>query len=126
MIPTLAQKPGTQLNLFAAYCIFMIFFFVFSSSGYAIDLSAEEMAYLRAKETIVFVSQTQYPPFEYVDANYNPQKPLLDHYLWQVTAVIFGILLILLLVWIWNIRLGYPGCSAQAFAGYPGDPVQRL
>jgi hypothetical protein len=40
MIPTLAQKPGTQLNLFAAYCIFMIFFFVFSSSGYAIDLSA--------------------------------------------------------------------------------------
>ncbi len=36
-------------------------------NGSASELSKEEQAYLQEKETIVFVSQTRYPPFEFVD-----------------------------------------------------------
>ena len=46
--------------------LFMILQF---QSGFAQTLSADEQAYLRSKGTIVFVSQTRYPPFGFVDKN---------------------------------------------------------
>ena len=89
MIPITPKKPGTKLNFFAAYCCCMIFFFVFSSIGYAIELSREEMTYLRAKDMIVFVSQTQYPPFEFVDANGQHEGMMLDIIRWMAVEMGF-------------------------------------
>ncbi|MFC1488408.1 PAS domain S-box protein [Thermodesulfobacteriota bacterium] len=48
----------------------VIFFFIYPfGSVCAIELSKDEQAYLRSKRTIVFVSQTQYPPFEFIAEN---------------------------------------------------------
>ena len=82
MIPILPRKADMKLYLSAAYCCCMIFFFVFSSKGHAIELSNEEVTYLRTKDTIVFVSQTQYPPFEFVDANGQHEGMMLDIIRW--------------------------------------------
>ncbi|MBI5593195.1 MAG: transporter substrate-binding domain-containing protein [Deltaproteobacteria bacterium] len=73
----------------AAYCCSMIFFLVFSSIGHAIELSREETAYLRAKDTIVFVSQSQYPPFEFVDANGQHEGMMLDIIRWMAVEMNF-------------------------------------
>jgi PAS domain S-box-containing protein len=48
----------------------------------AIDLSTEEREFLRAKDTIVFVSQTRYPPFEFMDPNGQHEGMMLDVVRW--------------------------------------------
>ena len=50
--------------------IYVIFLFLYPiKSVFAFELSADEQAYLHSKGTIIFVSQTRYPPFEFVDQN---------------------------------------------------------
>ncbi len=45
-----------------------ILFFIYPvKSSFALELSTAEKTYLKNKGTIVFVSQTRYPPFEFVD-----------------------------------------------------------
>jgi len=44
--------------------LFLILFSI--KPALAVELSKEEQAYLRSKDTITFVSQTRYPPFEFV------------------------------------------------------------
>jgi PAS domain S-box-containing protein len=52
-----------------AMLIALSFIFYPIKSVFALELSADEQAYLHIKETIVFVSQTRYPPFEFFDRN---------------------------------------------------------
>ncbi|MCX5883770.1 MAG: transporter substrate-binding domain-containing protein, partial [Deltaproteobacteria bacterium] len=47
------------------------------------------MAYLRTKDTIVFVSQTQYPPFEFIDANGQHEGMMLDMIRWMAVEMCF-------------------------------------
>ncbi len=53
----------TRISMIFAV-LFIIFFPI--RPALADELSKEEQAYLRSKETITFVSQTRYPPFEFV------------------------------------------------------------
>jgi len=57
--------------IFSALAIFsfLLFSFVVEALGNTATLSPEEQAYLSKKKEIVFVSQTRYPPFEFVDKN---------------------------------------------------------
>jgi PAS domain S-box-containing protein len=63
-------------------CFSMILLFVFMSLAYALDLSVEEKEYLRKKEMIVFISQTSYPPFEFVAGNGQHEGMMLDVARW--------------------------------------------
>jgi len=55
----------------------------------AIELSKEEQAYLHEKSTIVFVSQTRYPPFEFVDKNGEHTGMCIELARWMATELGF-------------------------------------
>ncbi|MBW2575429.1 MAG: transporter substrate-binding domain-containing protein [Deltaproteobacteria bacterium] len=64
----------------------VIFFFLYPiRPACAIELSADEQAYLSSKETIVFVSQTRYPPFEFVDKNNEHTGMCIELARWMAT-----------------------------------------
>jgi PAS domain S-box-containing protein len=46
--------------------------------AHALELTPEEQDYLSKKGTVVFVSQTRYPPFEFVDENGQHEGMMLD------------------------------------------------
>lgn len=48
----------------------------------AVELTTEERAYLQAKGSIVFVSQTNYPPFEFTDIDDQRKGMMLDVVRW--------------------------------------------
>jgi len=60
-----------------------------TSSLRAGELSAEEQDYLRNKETIVFVSQTRYPPFEFTDTDGQREGMMLDVVRWLAVELGF-------------------------------------
>ena len=49
-----------------------------NNSVWAGELTTAEKQYLKEKGTIVFVSQTKYPPFEFIDANGQHEGMMLD------------------------------------------------
>ena len=55
----------------------------------AIELSKEERAYLDEKGTIIFVSQTRYPPFEFVDKNGEHTGMCIELARWMATELGF-------------------------------------
>lgn len=55
----------------------------------AVSLTAEEAAYLTKTHTIVFVSQTQYPPFEFIDENGQHEGMMLDVIRWMAMEMGF-------------------------------------
>ena len=55
----------------------------------AIKLSKEEQAYLHEKNTIVFISQTRYPPFEFVDKNGEHTGMCIELARWMATELGF-------------------------------------
>ena len=55
----------------------------------AIELSKEEQAYLKEKGAIVFVSQTRYPPFEFVDKNGDHTGMCIELARWMATELGF-------------------------------------
>jgi len=71
------------------YSLPIIFFAAFISKAYALDLSSEEQEYLRTKGTIVFVSQTRYPPFEFIDQNGQHEGMMLDVVRWMAVEMGF-------------------------------------
>lgn len=73
----------------AIYCSFIINFFSFITNCYAIDLSSEEKSYLLAKETITFVSQTRYPPFEFTDTGQQHEGIMIDVVRWMAMEMGF-------------------------------------
>lgn len=75
---------------FPAVCFFfVIIFFISLSQVCAIGLSREEKEYLRKKEQIIFISQTKYPPFEFVDANRQHEGMMLDIARWMAVEMGF-------------------------------------
>ena len=81
-MPIFRKKKGTNGGFFAVFCCVPLFLFFLPPIVFAIDLSALELAYLSEKDTIVFVSQTHYPPFEFVDANGQHEGMMLDIIRW--------------------------------------------
>jgi len=55
----------------------------------AIELSKEERAYLQEKDTIVFISQTRYPPFEFIDKNGEHTGMCIELARWMATELGF-------------------------------------
>jgi len=76
-------------NLIMVCCFSLVFLFVSISRVCAIDLSGEEREYLRTKGTIVFVSQTRYPPFEYTDADRQHEGMMIDFARWMAVEMGF-------------------------------------
>ena len=68
-------------------CLFILMHCI--STCCALDLSAAEKEFLRAKDTIVFVSQTQYPPFEFTTANQQHEGMMLDVVRWMAVEIGF-------------------------------------
>lgn len=58
-------------------CLSITCLFVVTANCYAIDLTEEEQNFLQKKETVVFVSQTQYPPFEWSTQPANPPEGMM-------------------------------------------------
>ncbi len=68
-----------------------LFFFFFSASlnCLAISLTKEEKHYLRSKGTIIFVSQTHYPPFEFINDTHQAQGMMVDLIHWMAVEMSF-------------------------------------
>lgn len=80
----------TNTSSFRTGCCFcLLYLFVFITNCYAIALSSDEMAYLRTKDMIVFVSQTRYPPFEFTDTNQQHEGIMLDVVRWMAMEIGF-------------------------------------
>ena len=67
--------------------IFLLF--ILQSKAYLIDLSSAEKEYLRTKGTIIFVSQSQYPPFEFINENRQHEGMMLDVIRWMAFGMSF-------------------------------------
>ena len=78
----------------SSFCTACFFFFIFLlffiSHASAIELSSKENDYLRTKGTIVFVSQTRYPPFEFTDTNRQHEGMMLDFVRWMAVEIGFN------------------------------------
>lgn len=65
------MKINTRATKWKTWSVGLIFMVVWASSSlcaaFAQNLTPEEKAFLRGKEEIIFISQTMYPPFEFVD-----------------------------------------------------------
>lgn len=81
MMPMKMSSCSRSANIIAFLSV-MMFLLSLPSACYAINLSNEERAYLKAKDTVIFVSQTEYPPFEFVDANGQHEGMMLDIVRW--------------------------------------------
>jgi len=70
--------------------LFAILFFIYPvKSSLALELSAAEKSYLKNKSTIVFVSQTRYPPFEFVDKTGEHTGMCIELARWMATELGF-------------------------------------
>ncbi len=81
-------KTNILLSRFVAYWFIFIFFSLLSNC-YAINLTSDEKAYLHSKKNIIFVSQSHYPPFEFVDANHQVQGMMIDLIHWMAVEMSF-------------------------------------
>lgn len=68
---------------------FILFFWSISETCSAIDLTPEESAYIHSAETIVFVSQTHYPPFEFTDDKGQQDGMMIDVIRWMAVEIGF-------------------------------------
>lgn len=79
-------RPATFLR--AVPTILPILLILVSSCA-ALELSSEERAFLRDKGPIVFVSQTNYPPFEFTDTDQQREGMMLDVVRWLAVEMGF-------------------------------------
>jgi two-component system cell cycle sensor histidine kinase/response regulator CckA len=63
------MKFRNTFSALAVLGIILFFCLIARGAGDSITLSSKERAYLSKKKEIIFVSQTRYPPFEFVDQN---------------------------------------------------------
>jgi len=75
------------VSFFRVPAIFAVIFFICYPTRpvYAIELSKNEQAYLHSKRTVVFVSQTRYPPFEFIDKNSEHTGMCIELARWMAT-----------------------------------------
>ena len=79
------QNSFRNLTLVAAIILFLYPI----GSVSAVELSRDEQEYLRFKGTIVFVSQTRYLPFEFVDKNGEHTGMCIELARWMATQLGF-------------------------------------
>ena len=80
--------PNSFRNLTLVAAIILFLYPIGSVS--AVELSRDEQEYLRFKGTIVFVSQTRYPPFEFVDKNREHTGMCIELARWIATELGFN------------------------------------
>lgn len=81
------HRPGTAHP--AVYVGLLLLTFSHIHLVHAVDLTKQEWDYIRQKGTIVFVSQTRYPPFEFVDSNGQHEGMMLDVVRWLAVEMGF-------------------------------------
>ena len=75
---------------YLAVCWFLsVFIFGIAPRSQAVHLIDKEKEYLQSKEKIVFVSQTQYPPFEFMHENGQREGMMLDVVRWLAVEIGF-------------------------------------
>lgn len=74
----------------ALVCLFLVFAIIYADSGY---LTSEEEQYLRDNPEIRFVSQSSYPPFEFIDDNGERQGMCIELVRWMSTELGFQAIL---------------------------------
>lgn len=77
-----ARKPVAALLL-------LLVSHLLAAPGNALELTNEERAFLQKKGPIRFVSQTNYPPFEFADANRQREGMMLDVVRWLAVEMGF-------------------------------------
>ncbi len=65
--------------------LLVIFLLIIFTKDYKIALTSSERSYLKDKKTIIFVSQTKYPPFEFIDENKTPTGMAIELAKWIST-----------------------------------------
>ncbi|WP_319588471.1 PAS domain S-box protein [uncultured Desulfobulbus sp.] len=65
---------------FSLLCFLVVH--LLAATGYTVELTSEEKAYLQAKGPVVFVSQTHYPPFEFTETDRQREGMMLDVVRW--------------------------------------------
>ncbi|MEN6436995.1 MAG: transporter substrate-binding domain-containing protein [Syntrophobacter sp.] len=83
------MAPGHKPEFRLVCYLFMVLMATLPSPAGAVDLSSEEREYLRAKNTVVFVSQTRYPPFEFTHENGQHEGMMLDVIRWMAVEMGF-------------------------------------
>ncbi|MBW1704985.1 MAG: transporter substrate-binding domain-containing protein [Deltaproteobacteria bacterium] len=73
------------LSRFPVIFAFILFFLYPISTVFALELSKDEQEYLHTKEAIIFISQTRYPPFEFVDRNNEHTGMCIELARWMAT-----------------------------------------
>ncbi|MBI5249644.1 MAG: transporter substrate-binding domain-containing protein, partial [Desulfomonile tiedjei] len=81
-------QPARQVILMTCYII-MAMSLGLAAPLHALELSPKEQDVLRQKDTIVFVSQTRYPPFEFTDENDQHEGMVLDVVRWLAVELGF-------------------------------------
>ncbi len=61
----------------------------FAAPAFGLQLSTEEQAFLQQKKRIVFISQAQYPPFEFVDEQGQHDGIMIDVARWMAVEIGF-------------------------------------
>jgi PAS domain S-box-containing protein len=70
-------------------CFMLFFWIVAAATCSAFDLTQEESAYIHSTDTIIFVSQTHYPPFEFIDAQGQHDGMMIDIIRWMAVEIGF-------------------------------------
>lgn len=69
--------------------IMILFLLLHAAPSPALQLTPEEQAFLQHKKQIYFVSQTQYPPFEFYDENGQHEGIMIDVVRWMAIEMGF-------------------------------------
>lgn len=75
--------------LYRALCWTALLTLASVCSAYGAKLTDEEKAYIKRKGSIIFVSQTRYPPFEFVDKHGQHEGMMLDVVRWLAVEMGF-------------------------------------
>lgn len=82
--------PGRSGTMAAVRWILLFLAMHLAASGCgAVELTTEERAFLQTKGSIVFVSQTNYPPFEFTDSDGQLEGMMLDVVRWLAVELGF-------------------------------------
>jgi PAS domain S-box-containing protein len=81
-----SRKSRYQVVFWVQWAFLTLFI---THDGYAIDLTDEEQAFFRTKDTLVFVSQTRYPPFEFMSQDRQSEGMMIDVVHWMAVEIGF-------------------------------------
>ncbi|MEW6348648.1 MAG: PAS domain S-box protein [Thermodesulfobacteriota bacterium] len=80
---------GTRQRFLKPWGLAMVWLWACTSPLHALELSPKEQAFLSERDSIVFVSQTRYPPFEFTDKNGQHEGMMRDVVRWLAVEIGF-------------------------------------